>query len=331
MKKKSFPTMKDVAKEAGVALGTVSKVINNVPVGENYRKKVEEAIIKLDYKVNVYARGLKAQNTYTIAVILPDLINPFFAQLAYYIESTLFSKGYKTLLCCSQGKKEKEIYYINMSTQNKVDGIIALTYSDISDYISSDLPFISIDRHFDDSIHCVASDNFRGGFIATEKLIEGGCKHPAYLRTGSIFYGETNKRKFGYFDACEKHGITPITMELNDSDNTLECFANFLDLHKDKDGKLVIDGFFTVSDKLGFEIKTYLEKLGYNIPYDIQIIGFDGIRQFGCLDYYLSTIEQPIKEIATACVDILLSSEKNSYPNPYLLPVKYRYGKTTLI
>jgi LacI family transcriptional regulator len=321
--------MKDVAKEAGVALGTVSKVINNQAVGDEYRIKVEQAIEKLNYKVNVYARGLKSQSTKTIALILPDLISPFFSQLAYYVELNLFSKGYKTLLCCSQGKKEKETYYINMSHQNKVDGIIALTYSNINDLISPDLPFVSIDRHFDKNVQCVASDNFNGGFIATEKLISCGCKRPAYIRTGSIYYGETNKRKLGYFDACEKYGITPITLELNDSDNTLECFAQFIEKHTDANGRLYIDGFFTVSDRLGLEIKNHLESIGYHIPRDIQVIGFDGIRQFGDMDYYLSTIKQPIEDIASACVEILLSKDRHLYANPYILPVSYQYGGTT--
>jgi len=75
-------TMKDVAREAGVALGTVSKVINNIPVGEEYKLKVEEAIKKLGYEVDVYARGMQKQKTDTIALIIPNLLNPFFARIS---------------------------------------------------------------------------------------------------------------------------------------------------------------------------------------------------------------------------------------------------------
>ena len=83
-KQNTAPTMKDVAKEAGVSLGTVSKVINGIPVGDEYRKKVEQAIKTLDYHINAYAKGLKNNRTYTVAVILPNLLNPK-AQFSFFI------------------------------------------------------------------------------------------------------------------------------------------------------------------------------------------------------------------------------------------------------
>lgn len=321
--------MKDVAKHAGVALGTVSKVINNQSVGEEYRIKVEDAIKDLGYKVNTYARGLKTQKTYTVAMIIPDITNPFFAALAHHTELNLYEKGYKLLLCCSQGKCDKELFYINMVSLNKVDGIIALTYSDISEHVSSDLPFISIDRHFNNSIPCVASDNYNGGFIATQKLIEAGCKHPSFVRTGSIVYGETNKRKDGYLDACKKHNIEPMVLELNDGDDIIHRFEEFLNNTRTADNRYGIDGIFAVSDMVGYELIQYLKSINVRIPEDIQVVGYDGIRHFGSLDYYMSTIYQPIDLIAEACVNILLSPDPTIYPNPYLLPVTYEYGKTT--
>lgn len=323
--------MKDVAREAGVALGTVSKVINNQPVGEEYRIKVENAIKSLDYKVNTYARGLKTKQSYTIALILPDIINPFFASIAHYTELYLFELNYKLMLCCSQGKCEKELFYINMASQNKVDGIIALTYSDISSYVSEDLPIISIDRHFNNTVLCVASDNYTGGYLATEKLIGAGCKHPVYIRTGSVVYGETNKRKYGYLDACEHNGITPDILDLTDGDDTIECFRNFLEQSYERKDVPPIDGIFTVNDYLGFQLIEYLHSIHKDIPEDIQLVGFDGIQHFGSLGYYMSTIAQPVERIAKACVDILLSPDKSKYPNPYLLPVEYKYGGTTLL
>lgn len=95
--KNSAPTMKDVALEAGVALGTVSKVINGLPVGESYKIRVEKAIKKLDYQVNSYAQGLKASRTYTVALLIPNTINPFFAKLAYQINISLLKENIE---CC---------------------------------------------------------------------------------------------------------------------------------------------------------------------------------------------------------------------------------------
>ena len=114
-------TIKDVAQDAGVAVGTVSKVLNGQHVSEKNRIKVEASVTKLGYQMNFYARGLKTKNTYTIAVIVPEILNPFFAEWVYYIEQELYKNGYKMLLCNTQGMPEKEEYYYRMAEQNKVD------------------------------------------------------------------------------------------------------------------------------------------------------------------------------------------------------------------
>ena len=98
MQRKSTPTMKDVAQEAGVALGTVSKVFNGIPVGDSYRLKVEAAAKKLGYQVNQYARGLRANKTYTVAVILPGVDHPFFASLAQHLCTAMAQRDHRMLL-----------------------------------------------------------------------------------------------------------------------------------------------------------------------------------------------------------------------------------------
>ena len=210
MTKKNAPTMKDVAREAGVALGTVSKVINGIPVSEEYRNRVLAAIETLHYEVNTYARGLKTQRTNLIALIIPNTVNPFFSTFTDYIEGALYQRGLQLLLCCADGIPEKEIDYLNLATQNKVDGIIALTYSDIGKYIADNIPMVVFDRFFENHvIPRVASDNFAGGCMAVEKLLELGCRHPVYIRFHSVFPGESDKRMDGYLYACKKYGIEP--------------------------------------------------------------------------------------------------------------------------
>ena len=145
-KQNTAPTMKDVAKEAGCSLGTVSKVINGIPVGDEYRKKVEQAIKTLDYHINAYAKGLKNNRTYTVAVILPNLLNPFFSMVAHYINRALVNRGYRMLLCDTEYDYTKEQEMVQMVAQNKVDGIIALTYNpDLK--IPPDVRSVSIDRY----------------------------------------------------------------------------------------------------------------------------------------------------------------------------------------
>nr|MCR5032448.1 LacI family transcriptional regulator [Lachnospiraceae bacterium] len=211
MTEKSAPTMKDVAREAGVSLGTVSNVINGVTVREASRIKVEEAIRKLHYEVNSYARGLKTSKTGTITLIIPTLDHPFFAELAYEIEQQAYQHSRKLFLCCSNGIAEKELEYLSLASQNKTDGIIALTYSDISSKVPAHIPLVVFDRYFEDpSIPRIASDNYSGGIMAVNKLYELGCRRIAFVGFHSSFPGEADKRFEGYQAACRQLGITPM-------------------------------------------------------------------------------------------------------------------------
>ena len=194
--KSTTPTIKDVAAEAGVALGTVSKVINGLPVGESYRIRVEDAIRKLDYHVNSYAQGMKAGKTHTVALLIPNTQEPYFARLTYHINLALLKRNYRMLLCSTDYNQAAEQEYITMVQQNKVDGIIGLTYNPELT-IAENIPFISIDRSIGPHVPCVASDNFAGGQMAAEKLADLGCRHVAFLRIGSSLSNEPNKRKAG--------------------------------------------------------------------------------------------------------------------------------------
>ena len=332
MTKKNAPTIKDVAREAGVAVGTVSKVINGRNVREPYRQKVEDAIRKLNYEVNTYARGLKIQKSHLIALIIPNTINPFFAAFTDYVEAALYEKGYKTLLCCADGDPDKEVSYLTMATQNKVDGIIALTYSDIGSHIADDLPIVVFDRFFDSHvIPRVASDNFSGGCLAVEKLLEFGCRHPVYIRFHSIFPGESDKRRDGYLHACRKYGLEPDFLDEVDSPEALSMMRKFLQEHKRPDGSLTFDGVFAHTDYHGYMFLNLLREEGYRVPEDVQIIGFDGIRRFGGENesLFVSSICQPVRQLAAKCVELVLAEDRADVPSLTLLPVRYEYGGTT--
>jgi LacI family transcriptional regulator len=324
-------TMKDVAKEAGVALGTVSKVINNIQVGEEYKMKVEEAIKKLGYEVDIYARGMKKQKTDTIALIIPNLLNPFFASFAYYLEFELSKHNYKLLLCNSDGHAEKEVRYINMAKQNKVDGIVGITYSDIDKEVSNNCRFVSIDRHFSNSnIPYVSSDNYEGGRIAAEKLIEIGCKNLAFIRTGSNIYGETYKRKIGFIDFCEENKMSYKVLDLVEPCENLEkACSEFLEGNM-SNGKLLIDGIFFSTDILALRVKKIIESYGFSIPNDVKLIGYDGVKLVQELDYFVSSIRQPVDLMAKKCVEIIISLiNKQTVSEINYLPVEFVDGGTT--
>lgn len=323
--KGTMPTMKDVAQEAGVALGTVSKVFNGIPVGETYRIKVEEAARKLGYQVNQYARGLRAGSTSTVALILPGVDHPFFASLAQHVCVSLAQRGYRMLLYVTASNPEMEQACVNMVRQNKADGIIGLTYNPLE--VDENLPFVGIDRSFRPDIPCVAADNYGGGRLAAEKLLELGCDHLAFFRTGSSSPSETDKRGDGFEMACRSRQIPYDTLRLNDGQD-YGLFRDFLRSHI-QGGKLDINGIFCSTDLLAWRIQGILEELGFRVPEDVQLIGFDGIRRFGGEALYCSTIVQPVAKIAETCVDLLLTKDRTRIPALVCLPVSYAPGGTT--
>lgn len=324
--KNSAPTMKDVAMEAGVALGTVSKVINGLPVGESYRRRVEEAIEKLDYRVNSYARGLKASKTYTVALLIPNTYNPYFGKLAYHINLALLKRKYRMLLCSTEYSAGMEQEYVTMAQQNKVDGIIGLTYNP-NLRVDSNIPFVSIDRSISPSIPCIASDNFTGGQMAAEKLADLGCKNVAFLRIGSSLSNEPNKRKAGFENGCLARKL-PYDMKILEDGAPLSELEAYLKEHT-HDGKLEFDGLFCVTDRTVYDIRKILANMNIQIPEDVQVIGFDGIQNFGNGEYICSTIVQPVEEIAEMCVELLLQETMTTKPPLVCLPVSYAYGGTT--
>ena len=321
------PTMKDVAREAGVALGTVSKVFNGIPVGKSYRQKVEEAAARLGYSVNSYARGLRADRTRTVALILPSTDHMFFATLADCICDALTKRDYRMLLAITRDDPTAEARCIQMVRQNKVDGIIGLTYSDDLD-VGDDLPYVSIDRFVSPNIPCVSSDNFSGGSLAAEKLALLGCRRLLFLRTGSHVSGEADKRGAGFASWCQMQGVEYVAQRFDDREGLDPVFA-YLDQHFAA-GAADFDGIFCSTDMLAYRVRKHLTALGVRVPEDVQLIGYDGVRCFNSEgDLFCSTIVQPVQQMAETAVELLLSRDQSPAPALICLPVHYAAGGTT--
>jgi LacI family transcriptional regulator len=325
------PSIKDVAELAGVGVGTVSRVINNHPtVKAETRKKVNEAIKQLNYIPNEVARNFKMQKSKMVALLLPSIWHPFFSELAYYIEDELDREGYKLMLCNSGGRPDKELYYLDMLNQNKVAGIIGITYNDIDDSVSTDIPFISIDRHFDNkNINCVTSDNYQGGRIALQELVKAGATKVAYLGITSSAYSEVELRRQGFIDGAKEQGIDYLIYEENgDGDFSDDAFFEKFFNNKEYQN---VDGVFANTDMLAAKYIDRARKLGLRVPEDVKVIGYDGIQDNKLFHPILSTIRQPVEEMGRTSVKLLLRKVQGETLEKeiYQIPVVYREGETT--
>jgi LacI family transcriptional regulator len=321
------PSIKDVANLAGVGVGTVSRVINNhANVTPETLKKVNDAIKQLNYIPNEVARNFKMQKSKMVALLLPSIWHPFFSELAFYIEDQLDREGFKLMLCNSGGRPDKELYYLDMLNQNKVAGIIGITYNDIEENVSTDIPIISIDRHFGKTITTVTSDNYEGGRIALRELVKAGAKKAAYLGITSSAYSEVILRKDGFVDEANIHGLEYVTFEENGDVYEDEVyFERFFQKHGD------IDGVFANTDLLAAKYIKRAKERGIRIPEDVKVIGYDGIQDNDLFHPILSTIRQPVEEMGRMSVNLLLRKIEGEELEKeiYRIPIMYRQGETT--
>ncbi|MEE5988125.1 LacI family DNA-binding transcriptional regulator [Ligilactobacillus equi] len=321
-------TMKDVARRAGVSVGTVSRYINQAPgLKEKTISAVKQAIADLNYIPDEYAKGLKTNNTQTVVLLVPTVWHPFFSEFAYYVEQYLSAKNYKMILCNSDHDPQKEQLYVQMVIQNKIDGIIGITYNDLGKYTTGDIPFVSIDRYFDEDTSYISSDNYDGGRQAAQAMIAKGSKYLMYFGDKSIFANDTMRRRDG-FRAEITHQKLPYD-EIYDENPLLNLDER---LHQKLVANPQIDGIFCVTDAMARKVITALKKQGIEVPAQIQVVGYDGSKAYReDPQAMLSTIVQPVAEMAEAAVKVILDKieNKNDKKIAIHLPVKFHPGTTT--
>jgi len=203
-------SIQEVAKKAGVGVGTVSRVINDSGyVSEKTRKKVEEVIEELNYKPNELARNLFRNRTNIVAVITPAIGNPYYATLYSEVENRLRKYGYKTMLCNTTGESTNEEAYLEMLERNMVDGIITGTHTlDYSSYKKIKGPIVGFDTpKLNDDILVVTVNHEEGGKLAAKSLIESGCKEVLQFTDATTKNYPFIKRHTAFANEIKKTGI----------------------------------------------------------------------------------------------------------------------------
>ncbi|MGJ9384192.1 LacI family DNA-binding transcriptional regulator [Salipaludibacillus sp. CF4.18] len=320
------PKISDVAKVAGVSPTTVSRVLNNRGyIGEKTRKKVDEAMKQLNYFPNDVARSLFIKKTFLIGVIFPTTTNPFYGQLIFHIENTAASLGYKILLCNSQGQEDKERSYLRMLQRNQVDGIIAGAHNrGVKEYDIPTLPVVGVDRYLSGNIPVVSSDNYDGGRQATQLLINKGCQNIIHINGPILLETPANLRRKAYEDVMRDNQLTPITYETEGNNQAV--------IKQLFDENPQVDSIFASDDLIASAVMREAKIRKVNIPSDFKVIGYDGTETTRLLLPELSTIQQPIKEIAEKTIEILIkeiNEEGDHSQMETILPVRLIEGETT--
>ncbi len=301
-------TIKDVAKYANVSVATVSRVLNQKGyVSKEAEKNVTAAIDALNYKPNAIARTLYHKTSGMIGLLIPDIANPFFPELARSIEDVALKKGYTVVLCNTDSELGKEQQYVRALQQKYVDGLILATGSgSYEHYHSLDLPVVALDRFISKDIPTVVSDNKNGARTATMHLIEQGCRFIAHLR-GPKGLAPADDRYEGFKEVVEESGIAHIIVETGfHIEKAEDEVQRLLKQHPS------VDGIFAGSDVTAAGAMKAAHTLKLDIPSRIQIVGFDGILFGDMLVPSLTTVQQPIVEMGERSVELLVQLiEKN--------------------
>ena len=330
-------TLKDVARETGLTVTTVSRVLNNRGyISEETREKVYAAMKKLNYRPNEVARSLSKKSTNTIGVIVPHIRHPYFSELISNLENEASKRGYKMILCNSQEKENKEREYLEMCTSNRVAGIVLCSAGvAVEEFQGSNIPLITIERYMENGTASIECDNRQGGKLAAEHLIACGCKNLLHISGVYETAMPADDRALGFIEVCEKAGVSHREVATNTYQyNNLE-YHDFLEevlkenyhvdnmVENDENcGKKQIDGIFASSDLIAAQILQVCSKLGIRVPEDIKLVGFDDVNISSLTTPRITTIHQPIKEIAELTLELLINAQDGkTVAKRSLLPV----------
>jgi LacI family transcriptional regulator len=319
---KSKATLKQIAKELGVSVSTVSKALNGSPeISEPTKQRVQEYAKLKNYKPNVIGLNLKNRSTKTIGVIIPNILNSFFAKVFTGIEKVADEKGYKVITCISNESLEKEINTLEMLSNGTIDGFILSVaeetqkleqFNHFNSIINEGTPIVMFDR-ISDNVNCdkVIVDDFESAVNATEHLIKTGCKKIAlFSAIDNLSVGKLRAK--GFYKAMDNNGFSIDEKLIILTDNEADFDKKVVALFKNN----TIDAVFALDEHASVSALKLGLITGYKIPEELSIIGFaDGVWSRR-MSPSLSTVSQHGPEIGEVAAQMLidkLESKEEGY------------------
>ncbi len=303
-------TIKDVARELGISVSTVSRALKDHPdISPETKRLVREMVDKLKYRPNAIALSLRKRHTKTIGVIVPEIVHHFFSSVISGIDEAAMEAGYNVMFFQSNESYEREVRNVQSLIDSRVDGVLVSVakgskkFGHLRQFLENDIPMVFFDRACDDiSADRVVVDDFEGAFNAVDYLIKTGCRRiahytcPAHLQIAYL-------RKRGYISALEKHGL-PVDDSLivycDNYDCALSVTKQIMEMPHPP------DAFFTTNDETAVGALNALKRMGLRVPEDVSLVGFTDGLVSTVTDPLLTTVSQHGIEIGRKAASILL-------------------------
>ena len=327
--------MKDIARELGISVSTVSRALKDSPrISEEKRRMVQQYAREHNFTPNVLAESLRhsrVQPSRVIGVIVPEFTHYYFSSILTGIEEAAIARGYYIMVALSNETYEREVRICEMFHRLKVCGVIVSQAKDTRRYdhfqklLDSQIPIVFYDRICTGvNASRVVVDDYMGAFTAVQHLIETGCRRIAFY--GSPMQLEISKNRFnGYKDALLKRGLPFDEHLVRICDNRQDAELITPDLF---DGDYYPDAFFAVNDDTAIGILYTVKRMGLRVPEDISICGFtNGQRAVAC-DPMLTTVEQRGKRVGEEAAEILIDKVEGLLP---MDSIEKRVVRTRLI
>ncbi len=323
----AMTTIRDVAEHAGVSTTTVSHVVNRTrKVDPGTAARVEAAIEALGYRPNALARSMRRGRTHTVGIIIPDIANPFFSDLARSLEDHLFEAGYSAIICNSDGEEHKEASYLDVLLSKKVDGLVLIAASQPTEglrrLVELGPPTVVVDRELGDlPVPQVLVENHRGGYLAGRHLLELGHRDIAVI-AGPSSTGTSARRFEGFLSAIDEAAITITEGRIFRGDfraaSGRAAMAGWLG------GGSRPTAVFAENDLMAVGALSAAHAAGIDVPGDLSVVGFDGIAFGADVMPPLTTVAQSPNDVAATAVEMLFERlrDRDAPPRRVELPVE---------
>lgn len=301
-------TIKDIANVTGFSINTVSRALNSKPeIRTETKEKILETATRLGYRPNRLAKGLRLNKTATIGVIVTDVANPFFGALVKGVARAARDLGYSIILQDTDEAYAGEEEAIQVMLSEQVDGLLITPVQSRKETIeklaAARFPFVLLGRYFDDlETAYVVPNDYQGGFLATEHLLEQGHTQIAMVN-GPLHISSARERFQGFKDALNRYGV-PLDKSL------VKTGALTVDA-----GRSLARSFFkrespptaivSYSDFVAFGVMQTIREVGFSIPDDVAIVGYDDVQLASCLKVPLTTIRTPKEKMGRQAMQVL--------------------------